>query len=68
MTAASDALDDATLFYGGDIGDYDSAREMGSHADTVIVGDLVHDEGCDAVRETVRGAKEAGHERVEPDR
>ena len=32
------------------------------------IADLVHDEGCDAVRETVRGAKEAGHERVEPDR
>ena len=68
VTAANDALDDAALFYGGGIGDYDSAREMGAHADTVIVGDLVHDEGCDAVRETVRGAKEAGHERVEPDR
>ncbi|WP_049902543.1 phosphoglycerol geranylgeranyltransferase [Halococcus agarilyticus] len=68
VSAASDALDDATLFYGGGIGDYDSAREMGGRADTVIVGDLVHDAGCDAVHETVRGAKEAGQEPVEPDR
>ena len=30
---------------------------MGSRADVVVVGDLLHDEGCDAVRETVEGAK-----------
>jgi phosphoglycerol geranylgeranyltransferase len=58
--AARDALDEATLFYGGGIGDYDAAYEMGHHADTVVVGDLVHDEGVDAVRETVEGAKDAG--------
>jgi phosphoglycerol geranylgeranyltransferase len=59
VAAAGDALDEATLFYGGGIHDYDSAREMGERADTVIVGDLVHDEGVDAVRETVRGATDA---------
>ncbi|HET7325545.1 MAG TPA: putative phosphoglycerol geranylgeranyltransferase, partial [Halococcus sp.] len=59
VAAAGDALDSATLFYGGGIHDYDSAHEMGTHADTVVVGDLVHDEGCEAVRETVRGAKDA---------
>jgi len=32
---------------------------MGSRADTVIVGDLVHDVGVEAVEETVRGAKDA---------
>jgi phosphoglycerol geranylgeranyltransferase len=57
--AAKEALADATLFYGGGIGDYESAYEMGSRADTVIVGDLVHDVGVEAVEETVRGAKEA---------
>jgi phosphoglycerol geranylgeranyltransferase len=31
---------------------------MAEHADVVVVGDLVHDVGCDAVRETVEGAKE----------
>lgn len=59
VASARDALDEATLFYGGGIHDYDSAHEMGTHADTVVVGDLVHDEGVDAVRETVRGAKDA---------
>ncbi|MFB6080190.1 MAG: phosphoglycerol geranylgeranyltransferase [Haloferacaceae archaeon] len=59
VAAAADALDEATLFYGGGIRDYGSAREMGRHADVVVVGDLLHDAGADAVAETVRGAKEA---------
>jgi phosphoglycerol geranylgeranyltransferase len=59
VAAARDALDDATLFYGGGIGDRAAAERMAAVADLVIVGDLVHDEGCDAVRETVEGAKAA---------
>ena len=64
VRAAYDALDDATLFYGGGIHDYDSAYEMRSNADTVVVGDLFHDEGVEALRETVEGAKAAA-ERAE---
>jgi phosphoglycerol geranylgeranyltransferase len=59
VAAAQDELDDATLFYGGGIHDYDSAYRMARHSDVVVVGDLVHDEGVDAVRETVEGAKDA---------
>jgi len=59
VAAAADILDDATLFYGGGIHDYDSAHRMAQHADTIVVGDLVHDEGVDAVRETVEGARDA---------
>ena len=59
VAAAADALDEASLFYGGGIHDYESANEMAQYADTVVVGDLVHDEGVDAVRETVEGAKDA---------
>ncbi|MFC6974195.1 phosphoglycerol geranylgeranyltransferase [Halomicroarcula sp. GCM10025709] len=59
VAAAADAVDDATLFYGGGIGDYESARRMAEHADTIVVGDLVHDEGVEAVRETVEGARDA---------
>jgi phosphoglycerol geranylgeranyltransferase len=62
VQAATDATEDATVFYGGGIGDYDAAYEMGRRADTVVVGDLVHDEGVDAVRETVEGAKDAAAE------
>ena len=59
VEAATAALDDATLFYGGGIHDYESAATMGAVADVVVVGDLVHEEGVAAVEETVRGAKEA---------
>jgi phosphoglycerol geranylgeranyltransferase len=57
--AAADALAESTLFYGGGVHDYDSAYTMAEHADVIVVGDLIHEEGCDAVAETVRGAKEA---------
>jgi phosphoglycerol geranylgeranyltransferase len=59
VAAAAGAVDEATLFYGGGIGDYDSARGMAEHADVVVVGDLLHDEGVEAVRETVEGARDA---------
>jgi phosphoglycerol geranylgeranyltransferase len=59
VQAAADALDEATLFYGGGIHDYESANLMGEHADVVVVGDLVHDEGVDAVARTVDGANDA---------
>jgi phosphoglycerol geranylgeranyltransferase len=58
VSAATDALSDSTLFYGGGIHGYESAKEMGAVADVVVVGDLVHEEGVAAVEETVRGAKE----------
>jgi phosphoglycerol geranylgeranyltransferase len=66
VAAAADATDEATLFYGGGVGDYDSAYRMGRHADVVVVGDLIHDAGADAVRETVRGARDATAETVSP--
>jgi len=59
VAAARDALDGATLFYGGGIHDYDSAYTMAEHADVVVVGDLLHEEGCETVAETVRGAEDA---------
>lgn len=61
VRAAHDALETATLFYGGGIHDYESAHRMRSLADTIVVGDLFHDEGIDAVRETVRGAADAAN-------
>ncbi|SNR48960.1 phosphoglycerol geranylgeranyltransferase [Halorubrum vacuolatum] len=59
VAAAADGLTDACLFYGGGICDYESARTMAEHADVIVVGNLLHDEGVDAVRETVEGAKDA---------
>ena len=57
--AAREALNEATLFYGGGVDEYEAAYEMGTQADVVVVGDLVHDAGVEAVKETVRGAKDA---------
>ena len=62
VAAVRDALSSAQLFYGGGIHDYDSAYEMASVADTIIVGDVLHEAGIEAVNETVRGAKDAQHE------
>ena len=64
VAAAAEAVEEAAVFYGGGIGDYDAAYEMGSRGDTIVVGDLVHDEGVEAVRETVEGAKDAATDRA----
>lgn len=62
VRAAKRTLDDATLFYGGGIDGYDTANAMARHADVVVVGNLVHEEGCEAVHETVEGARDANTE------
>lgn len=59
VAAAAESLSETTLFYGGGIRDYDAAKTMASHADVIVVGDLVHDAGADAVRRTVDGARDA---------
>ena len=59
VRAAADACHESTLFYGGGIREYESARAMATHADVIVVGDLAHDDGVEAVRETVEGAKDA---------
>jgi phosphoglycerol geranylgeranyltransferase len=65
VRAAADALGSATCFYGGGIKGYDAAYEMRSEADTVVVGDLLHDEGVEAVQATVDGAKDAAADRAD---
>jgi phosphoglycerol geranylgeranyltransferase len=62
VAAVRDALSSAQLFYGGGIHDYDSAYEMASVADTIIVGDALHDAGIETVEETVRGTRDAKHD------
>ncbi|MEM4782262.1 MAG: putative phosphoglycerol geranylgeranyltransferase [Halalkalicoccus sp.] len=64
VSAASEAIEEATLFYGGGIHDYDSSYTMAQYADVVVVGNLLHDEGADVVRETVEGAKAATAQRI----
>jgi phosphoglycerol geranylgeranyltransferase len=57
--AVADAVEDATVFYGGGVDGYERAKEAARYADCVVVGDAVHEEGVDALRETVRGVRDA---------
>ena len=59
VQAAHDALSSSSLFYGGGITNYESAHEMKSHSDTIVVGNLLYEKGISAVKETIRGAKDA---------
>lgn len=62
VSAARDALRESSLFYGGGIRTYDAAFEMRSVADTVVVGNVLYEDGLEAVRETVAGAQAAAME------
>jgi len=59
VEAAAGALEESTLFYGGGIHDYDSAYEMATVADVIVVGNLAHDQGVEAVAATVDAANDA---------
>lgn len=54
VKAASAAVEDARLFYGGGINSAARAAEMAHYADTIVVGNAVYEEGVEALKETVR--------------
>jgi phosphoglycerol geranylgeranyltransferase len=53
VKAASDALHDAHLYYGGGIVSGKQAAEMSRYADTIVVGNAVYEKGIGVLRETV---------------
>ena len=57
VQAASDAVENATLYYGGGICSAEQATEMGRIADTIVVGNAVYEEGIDVLRATVRAVQ-----------
>ena len=59
VESVADAVTDATVFYGGGVDDYDKAHEMARYSDCIVVGDVAHEKGMDALHETVRGANDA---------
>ena len=59
VKSAHNALTESSLFYGGGISNYDSAYQMRSCCDTIVVGNTLYNDGLDAVIETVSGAKDA---------
>jgi len=57
VQAAAEAIEDATLYYGGGIRSAEQAAEMGRIADTIVVGNAVYEEGIDVLRATVRAVQ-----------
>ena len=53
VKAASEALHDATLYYGGGIDSGKRAAEMSRYADTIVVGNAVYEKGIGVLKETV---------------
>jgi len=53
VKAASDALHDAHLYYGGGIDSGKRAAEMSRFADTIVVGNAVYEKGIGVLKETV---------------
>ncbi len=58
VEAVNEVVEGATLFYGGGVDGYEKAHEMAQHADCIVVGDVAHEKGLDALCETVRGARD----------
>jgi len=53
VKAASDALDNSILYYGGGINSAEKAAQMSEYADTIVVGNAVYDQGAAVLKATV---------------
>ena len=53
VKAASEAVENATLYYGGGINSAEKAAQMGKYADTIVVGNAVYDAGAAVLKATV---------------
>ncbi|PKL68529.1 MAG: geranylgeranylglyceryl/heptaprenylglyceryl phosphate synthase [Methanomicrobiales archaeon HGW-Methanomicrobiales-1] len=53
VKAASEALDNSILYYGGGINSAEKAAQMSKYADTIVVGNAVYDQGAAVLKATV---------------
>lgn len=57
VKAASDAIDNSILYYGGGINSSEKAAQMSKYADTIVVGNAVYDQGAAVLKATVDAIK-----------
>ncbi|MFA4849741.1 MAG: phosphoglycerol geranylgeranyltransferase [Methanoregula sp.] len=53
VKAASEAIDNSILYYGGGINSAEKAAQMSKYADTIVVGNAVYDQGAAVLKATV---------------
>ncbi len=53
VKAASEAIDNSILYYGGGINTAEKAAQMSKYADTIVVGNAVYDQGAAVLKATV---------------